>query len=100
MCPHRTSPSTAPTGHTGRLVAAELHARGREVILAGRDGAALKALSDELGGARVHQAALDDPAALRALAAQASVPDPLRGSLHRDRQALSRRPLSRPAATT
>ncbi|GAA2647423.1 saccharopine dehydrogenase NADP-binding domain-containing protein [Nonomuraea recticatena] len=61
------------TGHTGRLVAAELHARGREVILAGRDGAALKTLSDELGGARVHQATLDDPAALRALAAQASV---------------------------
>ncbi|WP_336204226.1 saccharopine dehydrogenase NADP-binding domain-containing protein [Nonomuraea sp. LPB2021202275-12-8] len=60
------------TGHTGRLVAAELRARGREVILAGRDGGALKALADELGGARVHQAALDDHAALRTLAEQAS----------------------------
>ena len=27
------------TGHTGRLVAAELIARGRDVILAGRDDA-------------------------------------------------------------
>ncbi|SEF85263.1 Saccharopine dehydrogenase NADP binding domain-containing protein [Nonomuraea solani] len=61
------------TGHTGRLAAAELRARGREVILAGRDGVALKALSDELGGMPVHQAALDDPAALRELAALADV---------------------------
>ena len=61
------------TGHTGRLVAAELRARGREVILAGRDGGALKALADELGGLPVHQAALDDPEALRALAARAAV---------------------------
>jgi short subunit dehydrogenase-like uncharacterized protein len=65
------------TGHTGRLVAAELHARGRHVILAGRDGGALKSLADELGGGPpgvvVHQATLDDPAALRALAEQAGV---------------------------
>ncbi|TMR97481.1 NAD-dependent epimerase/dehydratase family protein [Nonomuraea basaltis] len=65
------------TGHTGRLVSAELRARGLDVILAGRDGVALKALANELGGGepgvRVHQAALDDPAALRALAEQASV---------------------------
>ncbi|MBE1591861.1 saccharopine dehydrogenase NADP-binding domain-containing protein [Nonomuraea angiospora] len=74
------SPSSSPriavygaTGHTGRLVAAELRARGKEVILAGRDDGALKALSDELGGAPVHQAPLDDPAALRALAEQAAV---------------------------
>ncbi|NUR91392.1 MAG: NAD-dependent epimerase/dehydratase family protein, partial [Nonomuraea sp.] len=58
------------TGHTGRLVAAELHARGREIVLAGRDVVRLKAVSDELGGARVHEAALDDPDALRALAAE------------------------------
>ncbi|MFI7700439.1 saccharopine dehydrogenase NADP-binding domain-containing protein [Nonomuraea sp. NPDC049480] len=65
------------TGHTGRLAAAELRARGRSVILAGRDGGALKALAGELGGGepavRVHQAPLDDPAALRALAEQAGV---------------------------
>ncbi|MFC4113406.1 saccharopine dehydrogenase NADP-binding domain-containing protein [Nonomuraea zeae] len=71
-----SSPSIAvygATGHTGRLVAAELRARGRDVILAGRDAGALKTVSDELGGARVHEAALDDPAALRALATQAGV---------------------------
>ncbi|WP_188189924.1 saccharopine dehydrogenase NADP-binding domain-containing protein [Nonomuraea sp. SYSU D8015] len=64
------------TGHTGRLAAAELRARGRDVILAGRDGAALKALAEEFGGEPgvvVHQATLDDPAALRALAEQAGV---------------------------
>ncbi|MEV0313255.1 saccharopine dehydrogenase NADP-binding domain-containing protein [Nonomuraea fuscirosea] len=61
------------TGHTGRLVAADLRARGRDVILAGRDAGALKALSDDLGGAPVHQAALDDPAALRELAGRAAV---------------------------
>ncbi|MGP4097806.1 saccharopine dehydrogenase NADP-binding domain-containing protein [Nonomuraea sp. KM90] len=61
------------TGHTGRLVAAELLARGREVILAGRDGGALKVLSDELGGAPTHQAAIDDPGALRELAGRAAV---------------------------
>lgn len=64
------------TGHTGRLVAAELIARGRDVILAGRDDARLKAVAEELGGGprvRVRQAALDDPAALRELAEQATV---------------------------
>jgi hypothetical protein len=61
------------TGHTGRLVAAELRARGRDVILAGRDGVALKTLSGELGGAQIHQAELDDPLALRRLASDAAV---------------------------
>ncbi|MEW9548243.1 saccharopine dehydrogenase NADP-binding domain-containing protein [Nonomuraea sp. NPDC050783] len=62
------------TGHTGRLTAAELLARGHEVVLAGRDEKALHALADELGGrARVRHAPLDDPAALRALAGQAAV---------------------------
>ncbi|MCK2220223.1 saccharopine dehydrogenase NADP-binding domain-containing protein [Actinomadura sp. ATCC 31491] len=62
------------TGHTGRLAAAELLARGREVVLAGRDEQALHALAGELGGkTRVHHAPLDDPAALRALAGQAGV---------------------------
>jgi len=64
------------TGHTGRLVAAELLARGRDVILAGRNDARLKALAEELGGGpriTVRQAALEDPAALRGLAGQAAV---------------------------
>ncbi|MFI6480768.1 saccharopine dehydrogenase NADP-binding domain-containing protein [Nonomuraea sp. NPDC050663] len=59
------------TGHTGRLVAAELRARGRDIVLGGRDGGALKALSDELGGPPVHEATVDDPGALRALAERA-----------------------------
>ena len=54
------------TGHTGRLVAAELAARDNDIVLAGRDAGALHALADELGtSARVRVAALDDPAALR-----------------------------------
>ncbi|AQZ65318.1 INTEGRAL MEMBRANE PROTEIN (Rhomboid family) [[Actinomadura] parvosata subsp. kistnae] len=61
------------TGHTGRLVAADLHDRGMQVVLAGRDGNRLKTLSEELGGARVHQAAIDEPAALRDLAGSADV---------------------------
>ncbi|TDD48329.1 NAD-dependent epimerase/dehydratase family protein [Nonomuraea terrae] len=73
--PHQDSSPVAvygATGHTGRLVAADLRARGRDVILAGRDAGALKALADELG-APVHQAALDDHDALRELAGRASV---------------------------
>lgn len=61
------------TGHTGRLVAAELRSRGLDVILAGRSAGALKALADEVGGAHVHQAELDDPTALRELAERADV---------------------------
>ncbi|WP_433671355.1 saccharopine dehydrogenase NADP-binding domain-containing protein [Nocardia sp. CA-136227] len=57
------------TGHTGRLVAADLIARGKEVVVSGRDPDALAAL----GPARVMPAALDDPAALRALAEAADV---------------------------
>lgn len=54
------------TGHTGRLVATELAARGHEVVLAGRDAASLDALAGELGGsAQVRVAGLDDHAALR-----------------------------------
>ena len=53
------------TGHTGRLVAAELAARDNDMVLAGRDAGALHALADELGtSARVRVAALDDPVAL------------------------------------
>ncbi|NUP80252.1 MAG: NAD-dependent epimerase/dehydratase family protein [Nonomuraea sp.] len=61
------------TGHTGRLAADELLARGRDVILAGRDVGGLKTVADRLGGGRVHEAALDDPAALRDLTAEAAV---------------------------
>ncbi|GAB2866418.1 saccharopine dehydrogenase NADP-binding domain-containing protein [Actinoallomurus bryophytorum] len=59
-------------GHTGRLVAAELLSRGQEVVLAGRDDAALRAMAGELGS-RAHLARLDDPASLRALAESAAV---------------------------
>ncbi|MFG3254672.1 saccharopine dehydrogenase NADP-binding domain-containing protein [Streptomyces sp. NPDC048172] len=68
-------------GHTGRLVADELLARGRDMILAGRDPDALASLAAELearearGGAsvRTHTAAVDDPGALRRLADSAAV---------------------------
>jgi len=64
------------TGHTGRLVATEVLARGHPVVLGGRDATGLVALAAELGeGDRVtvRPAPLDDPAALRALAAAAPV---------------------------
>ncbi|GAA2094125.1 saccharopine dehydrogenase NADP-binding domain-containing protein [Streptomyces albiaxialis] len=68
-------------GHTGRLVAAELRARGRNMILAGRDPDALASLAAGLeedgsgGGARVRTltASVDDPDALRELAGSAAV---------------------------
>ncbi|MFI0451299.1 saccharopine dehydrogenase NADP-binding domain-containing protein [Actinomadura sp. 6N118] len=59
-------------GHTGRLVAAELHARNQNVLLAGRDADALQAMGSELGYP-VLRAPLDDPAALRELAQQSDV---------------------------
>ncbi|GAA0259706.1 saccharopine dehydrogenase NADP-binding domain-containing protein [Cryptosporangium japonicum] len=64
------------TGHTGRLVATELLARGHPVVLGGRDATGLIELAADLGeGDRVtvRPAALDDPEALRALAASAPV---------------------------
>jgi saccharopine dehydrogenase-like NADP-dependent oxidoreductase len=63
-------------GHTGRLVAAELLARGRDMVLAGRNAEALRAMADELGSpehVRTHVAALDDPASLCELAESAAV---------------------------
>jgi hypothetical protein len=59
-------------GHTGRLVAAELLSRGQEVVLAGRDGEALRAMAGELGS-RAVVAPLEDRAALRELAESAAV---------------------------
>ncbi|MEV6067784.1 saccharopine dehydrogenase NADP-binding domain-containing protein [Nocardia sp. NPDC052001] len=57
------------TGHTGRLVSAELLARGVDVIVSGRDSGALNALE----ATRAMPAAVDDPVALRALAEAADV---------------------------
>ncbi|WP_067570317.1 saccharopine dehydrogenase NADP-binding domain-containing protein [Nocardia acidivorans] len=57
------------TGHTGRLVTADLLARGQDVIVSGRDSGALATL----GQGRVMPAALDDPVALRAVAEAADV---------------------------
>jgi hypothetical protein len=64
------------TGHTGRLVAAELLGRGQKVILGGRDEAGLAAAAAALGPpdrVRTHLAPLHDPSALRELAESASV---------------------------
>lgn len=64
------------TGYTGRLVAAELLARGRNVILAGRDQHGLAAVAAGLGSpdrVSTHHAPLDEPPALRALAGRAAV---------------------------
>jgi short subunit dehydrogenase-like uncharacterized protein len=56
------------TGYTGRLVAAELAEAKANLILSGRNRRKLDALAAEIGGeARAREAALDDPAALRAL---------------------------------
>lgn len=55
------------SGFTGGLIARELRERGAEPILAGRDRTKLERLAGELGGLPVAVAALDDPAALRAL---------------------------------
>ncbi|MEU5952453.1 saccharopine dehydrogenase NADP-binding domain-containing protein [Streptomyces sp. NPDC047525] len=63
-------------GHTGRLVAAELLAREAELLLVGRDAAALRALADELdAGERVQTrtASVDDAAALREVMTAADV---------------------------
>ncbi|MFI5693856.1 saccharopine dehydrogenase NADP-binding domain-containing protein [Kribbella sp. NPDC051586] len=62
------------TGHTGRLVAAELAARGAEVVLAGRDAGGLEQVAAGLGaGVQVRVADLDDDRALRAVATGAAV---------------------------
>jgi short subunit dehydrogenase-like uncharacterized protein len=56
------------TGYTGRLVAAELHRRGAEFVLAGRNAAKLGAVAAELeGDVRTEPVSLDDPAGLRSL---------------------------------
>ncbi len=67
-------PQTGPiavygaTGYTGRLVAAELRRRGADFVLAGRNGAKLEIVAEDLRGAiPIQQASLDDPRGLKAL---------------------------------
>jgi short subunit dehydrogenase-like uncharacterized protein len=55
------------TGYTGKLVSRELHRRGADFIVAGRNQAKLDALARELGGVPTRAASLEDPAALRAV---------------------------------
>ncbi len=68
-----SAPQTGPiavygaTGFTGKLVAAELHRRGADFVLAGRNEAKLAALSEATGSAPVRAVGIDDPAGLRAL---------------------------------
>lgn len=57
------------TGHTGRLVTAELLSRGKDVLLSGRDPDKLA----ELGHSKTLAASVDDPKSLRALADSAEV---------------------------
>ncbi|MGN6187605.1 MAG: saccharopine dehydrogenase family protein [Conexibacter sp.] len=62
------------TGYTGTLVAHELRRRGLDAILAGRSAQKLARLADALGGDVATRAvALDDPAGLRDLLADAAV---------------------------
>lgn len=57
------------TGYTGKLVAAELHRRGLDMVVAGRNRARLESVVDTLGlsGAQVRTADVDDPAGLAAV---------------------------------
>jgi short subunit dehydrogenase-like uncharacterized protein len=56
------------SGYTGRLVAAELRRRGADAVLGGRNAAKLEIVAEDIGGDwEIQAAALDDPAALRAL---------------------------------
>ena len=57
------------TGYTGKLVALEVHRRGIDMVLAGRNRAKLDAMVADLGlaGAQVRVAGVDDPAGLAAV---------------------------------
>jgi short subunit dehydrogenase-like uncharacterized protein len=62
------------TGHTGRLVAAQLVDGGHDVVLAGRDREGLQSVARELGSAaRTEVVPLDDPGSMLRMAAQAAV---------------------------
>ena len=62
------------SGHTGRLVAAELAARGQDLVLVGRDPTALRAVAAGLDGRpQVRVADLDHAPALHAALSNAAV---------------------------
>ncbi|HEY7484144.1 MAG TPA: saccharopine dehydrogenase NADP-binding domain-containing protein [Streptosporangiaceae bacterium] len=62
------------TGHTGRLVVADLARRGHPIRLGGRDAAALAALAERLDvDTEVVVAELDDPSGLRRLTGGSAV---------------------------
>ena len=63
------------TGFTGRLVTAELARRGHGMVLAGRSASKLAAAAEALGSSVIDAvaASLDDPAALRRVAAAGPV---------------------------
>jgi hypothetical protein len=52
-------------GHTGKFVVAELHERGYDPLLTGRDAGKLEALAAPHPGLDVRPASVDDPASLR-----------------------------------
>jgi short subunit dehydrogenase-like uncharacterized protein len=61
------------TGYTGRLVVAELAARGARPTVAGRSADRLRALADEHGGLPTVVADSADPASVRALVSRGDV---------------------------
>jgi short subunit dehydrogenase-like uncharacterized protein len=62
------------TGYTGTLVAHELHRRGLECVLAGRDAGKLARLAERLGGGvRTHAVELEDRDGLRHLLGDCAV---------------------------
>lgn len=80
----------AATGYTGRLIAAELQARGVRVVLAGRNAQKLDALAGRLDRelTDVAVAPLDDPAALREAAGRGRVVVNCAGPFSRSGEAL------------
>jgi short subunit dehydrogenase-like uncharacterized protein len=65
------------SGFTGGLIARELHARGADIVLAGRSRVKLEPLSAELDGAPVAAVPLDDdPASASRSTASSSAPAP------------------------
>ncbi len=61
------------TGYSGRLCASEAARLGLPLTLAGRQGSAVAALAEEVGGAQVREADVCDPASLRELCEAADV---------------------------